>query len=147
MMGERILPANSGDTAAPAFPEVLMPAFLALTALSLLAAPGVISDSQLTYSGTMSGVKDDGNPAIKKFTLTLAPIGSEGDNVDLVWTLEETGRGGWTWLDRFGKWTVAADRRDPTDAGPALLYRRAEGQAIVPLVPPMFAATTKLEKG
>ena len=47
-------------------------------ALSLVAAPGIEPGTQVTYSGTMSGVKDDGNPAVKQFTLTLVAITGEG---------------------------------------------------------------------
>ena len=120
---------------------------LALAVLSLFAAPGLETGTQLTYSGTMTGVKDDGNPAVKKFTLTLVKLSGEGDADELLWTLEETGRGGWLWLDRFGRWTVAAGRRDEGAAGPALLYERAEGQSVVPLIAPVFAAERTLEKG
>ena len=37
----------------------------------------------------MSGVKDDGNPAVKEFTLTLVAIGGEGEALEFAWTLEE----------------------------------------------------------
>jgi peroxiredoxin len=129
---------------------------LALAALSLLAAPELETGTQLTYSGTMAGVKDDGDPAIKKFTLTLVRLGGEGDAHELLWTLDETGRGGWMWLDRFGRCTVAANPSPPTslpqgergdESGPALLYERAEGQSVVPLIAPVFAGMKALEKG
>src|SRR5688572_10289130 len=87
---------------------------LALAALSLLAAPGLETGTQLTYSGTMAGVKDDGNPAVKKFTLMIVRLGGEGDAHELLWTLDETGRGGSLWLDRFGRWTIGANPSPPT---------------------------------
>jgi hypothetical protein len=115
--------------------------------VSLFAAPGLEIGTQLTYSGSLAGVKDDGNPAVKKFTLTLVKLAGEGDGDTLLWTLDETGRGGWLWLDRFGRWTVAAQRRDDGTHGPALLYERAAGLSVVPLSPPLFAAAKPLEKG
>lgn len=127
------------------------PTLALAAALSLVAAPGIEPGTQLTYSGTMSGVKDDGNPAVKQFTLTLVAIAGELDAVDFAWTLDETGRGGWTWLDRFGKWTATPARRVGEAAadspGPALLYARAEGKSIVPLIGPLFAAPKQLETG
>src|SRR5262245_30881100 len=90
----------------PAFEVSMVSSVLTLTvALSLVSVPGVEPGTQLTYVGTMSGVKDDGNPAVKKFSLTLVAVGSDGDMVDFAWTLDETGRGSWTWLDHFGRWT------------------------------------------
>ena len=89
-------------------------------ALSLVAARPIEPGTQLTYSGTMSGVKDDGNPAVKEFMLALVAIGGEGESIDFAWALEETGRGGWTWLDHFGKWTVPPPQNTSDASAPAL---------------------------
>ena len=120
---------------------------LALAASVVIAVPpGVEMGDQLTYAGTMTTVKEDGNPAIKEFQLTLVATGREGEAVEFGWALEETGRGGWLWLDRFGQFTARSGIRDDGSAGPALLYERAEGKSVVPLLPPLFSASTKLEK-
>ena len=125
---------------------------LALAAAVLLTgAPAVETGTQLTLTGTMSGVKEDGNPAVKEFTLTLLAIGGEAEAIEFVWTLDERGRGSFTWLDHFGRWTSAPARaggeRSSAPPGPALLYARAAGQSIVPLAPPLFFASKPLEKG
>lgn len=124
-------------------------ASLALTLLAITAAPTIEPGTQLTYTGTMVGVKDDGNPAVKKFTLVLVATGRDGDRVQFVWTLDETGRGSWTWLDHFGQWSVLPTRsvsEEDSAAGPALLYERAEGKSIVPLLPPLIGLPETLEK-
>jgi hypothetical protein len=130
-------------------------ASLALTLLAIAAAPTIEPGTQLTYAGTMVGVKDDGNPAVKKFTLTLVAASRIDDVTDLLWTLDETGRGGWTWLDSFGvsqakgqldvrPARIGRDGRDVVE--PALLYERAEGKNIVPLLPPLIALPETLAK-
>jgi peroxiredoxin len=48
----------------------------------------------------------------------------------LAWVLSEEGRGGWLWLDRFGR---------TSGGGPALLYEREDGKSIVPLIGPLLA--------
>jgi hypothetical protein len=56
-------------------------AWAVAAALSLVSAPELEPGTQLTYTGSMSGVKDDGNPAVKEFTLTLVAIGGEGESL------------------------------------------------------------------
>jgi hypothetical protein len=122
----------------------MLPATLTLAAFSLLAAPPVDVGTQLTYRGTMVPVRDDGNPAAKEFVLELAAVTSAPDAIEFIWTMEEQGRGGWTWLDRFGRWTTAADKREGTGIGPALLYVREDGKSVVPIVPLLFAGPEEL---
>lgn len=114
-------------------------------ALSLVVAADETSASQLRYAGTMVPAKEDGNLAVKKFTLTVQAIPGDADN-RMIWVLEESGRGGWTWLDHFGRWSPAGEG-DNAGIGPALLYEREEGKSVVPLISPLFAAGAKLEKG
>ena len=109
--------------------------------LSVAAAPGIEQGTQLTYTGTMVGAKDDGDPATKRFTLTLVAVGGAGEGTEFAWTLDESGRGGWTWLDHFGR------SSDKPESGPALLYARGAGKSVVPLIGPLFAATDKLQSG
>ena len=103
-------------------------ATLALAA-ALAAAP---DGTQLTYSGTVVPVKEDGNPAVKKFTLTYVAL-SGGE---WLWVLSETGRGSWLWLDHFGRQGAAGEAA--AEAGAALLYERADGKSIVPILGPNF---------
>jgi hypothetical protein len=110
-------------------------------ALSLAGAPGIEQGTRLTYTGTMVGAKDDGDPAIKRFTLTLVAAGGAGEGTEFAWTLDESGRGGWTWLDHFGRTS------DKPESGPALLYARGEGKSVVPLIGPLFASADKLQTG
>ena len=122
-----------------------------LTSLALTLSLAVGADpsaAQLKYVGTMVPVKEDGNPSMKKFTLTVQPLA--GDANQLAWTLEETGRGSWSWLDHFGRWTPTrsvSEGVQDTGVGPALLYEREEGKSVVPFVSPIFVPGAKLESG
>src|SRR5262245_27987810 len=93
---------------------------LALTA-ALLAAPPISPGMQLSYSGSLAPVKTEQNPAIKRFELTYVLL-AEAPNIG--WSLTESGRGSWTWLDRFGRLDAVS---------PALLYEREDGRSVVPL--------------
>ncbi len=135
---------------------MVSPALALAVALSLASAPGIEPGTQLTYVGTMSGVKDDGTPAVKEFTLTLVVLGSDSDAIDFAWMLDETGRGGWTWLDHFGRWTPTRRASEgaqrvseefAASPGPALLYARAEGKSIVPLIGPIATVDKPLAAG
>jgi hypothetical protein len=117
---------------------------LALTLAALLAAPPLEPATQLSYTGTMVPLKDDGNPATKQFDLTYVVLAAAEDKAELAWTLAEAGRGGWTWLDRFGRLTLG---EGDGGQGPALLYQREDGRSIVPLVPPLFHSPVPLARG
>lgn len=102
----------------------------------------------LRYQGTMVAAKEDGaTPSKKTIELSVLVAAADGDGTKLLWTLEESGRGKWSWLDHFGTWNVDARQRDDGSLGPALLYLREDGKSIVPLFPPLFAAEGKLERG
>lgn len=122
--------------------------FAPLLVSLLLAAPGDLPavGTALVYEGRMAGVKDDGDPQIKEFELQLVLAEASADETTWLWTLSETGRGGFIWTDRFGRWTTRNDRRNE-GVGPALLYRRADGDGVVPLVPPLFPTTEALTAG
>ncbi|HEX5102250.1 MAG TPA: TlpA disulfide reductase family protein [Pirellulaceae bacterium] len=118
--------------------------------LALVVTLAVSADpaTQLKYVGTMTPVKEDGNPAVKRFTLTVQPLA--GEEGQLAWTLEETGRGGWSWLDHFGRWAVTrsvSEGAPDAGVGPALLYEREDGKSLVPILSPHFADGAKLEPG
>jgi peroxiredoxin len=97
---------------------------------ALLASAPPSAGTQLVYEGTLIPVKDDGNPAVKKFTVSYVVLSNADAGGELAWVLSEEGRGGWLWLDRFGR---------TTSGGPALLYEREDGKSIVPLIGPLLA--------
>src|SRR4051794_34260895 len=76
-----------------------MPTALAFAAVLFSAIP-VPPGTQLTYSGSLAPVKADEKPATKKFDLNFVVL---GEAANMGWVLSESGRGGWTWLDRFGR--------------------------------------------
>jgi peroxiredoxin len=122
-----------------------------LSHLALVVTLAVSADpaTQLKYAGTMTPVKEDGNPAVKKFTLTLQPLAGDAEG-RLLWVLAEEGRGSWTWLDHFGRWTPTgrvSEAAEGTNVGPALLYEREDGKSVVPILGPRLAAGAKLEAG
>jgi AhpC/TSA family len=104
-------------------------------AVALLAAPPVATGTQLSYTGSLAPVKAEQNPITKRFELTYVSLG-EAPNIG--WSLTESGRGGWTWLDRFG-------RSDATL--PALLYEREDGRSVAPISGPVFSAPVQLDRG
>jgi hypothetical protein len=115
-------------------------------AATLSAVPALEGRTQLTYAGKLSPVKDDGNPVVKEFEL-LYLVPGEQPVTELTWVLSESGRGGWTWLDHFGRWTPPIGETADADRGPALLYFRDEGRSIVPLISPLYVAPRELSHG
>ena len=89
---------------------------VALVILALATtAPAAINleaGTQLTFQGNF--VAEKGSPVVteKKFTLSVL-ISEVGDQTaTLYWTLQEQGRGGWSWINRYlGHWTLAASGR------------------------------------
>lgn len=108
-----------------------------LLSACLCAAPA--AGTQLAYAGTVTPVKEDGNPAVKKFAVTYVVLPGAGG--EWGWVLSETGRGSWLWLDHFGKLGGGeqAAGQQAGSAAPALLYERADGKSIVPLIGPVLA--------
>jgi hypothetical protein len=123
-------------------------ASIALALVTAAAADAPPAGTVLTYKGTMVAAKEDGTSSKKTVELNVLVAATEADGAArLLWTLEESGRGRWSWLDHFGTWNVDAKKRDEGSLGPALLYQRDDGKSIVPLFPPLFAAEAKLERG
>jgi peroxiredoxin len=120
-------------------------ALVLLSAQLFAADPALPVGTQLVYRGSMVPAKDDGIPTKKEFELTLvASDAAAGDGgadgaQTLLWTLAETGRGSWLWLDHFGAWDVGPLARDNGQTGPALLYVREEGKSVIPLPGLLFA--------
>ena len=124
-----------------------------LVSAQVLAAGGPLpAGTQLVYRGSFTPVKDDGVPTKKSFELTIvasdAPLAEAANPAaSLLWTLEETGRGSWLWLDHFGIMASDPLARDTGDSGPSLLYVREEGQSVVPLPPLLFSREGDLAVG
>ena len=124
-----------------------------LLSVQLTAAePSLPLGAQLTYRGSMVPVKDDGIPTKKEFELTLVTSDPVGDppaagSQAFLWTLAESGRGSWLWLDHFGAWEVNPLIRDNGQTGPALLYVREQGTSVIPLPGLLFARDGEIARG
>jgi len=123
-----------------------MNAALVLLALSATApsattlSPGTV----LTYEGNF--IAEKGAPAVteKKFRLSLL-IADVGDkDADLFWTVQEQGRGGWSWINHFGRFHAAGSGKGAT---PTLLYERPEGTHVIRLLTPLLFRDKPLAKG
>jgi peroxiredoxin len=106
--------------------------------LLLAATSPLVPGTVLDYRGQMSPVKEE-REGSKSFELQLIVLKADADNgkFTLGWRLGEKGRGGWTWLDRYGRVEVTNTYDVGDQAGPALLWLREEGQSIVPLWLPL----------
>lgn len=119
----------------------------ALLCLMLTGAPSV-SDVEpgtlLIYRGNF--VAEKGDPAIteKKFKLSLLITGA-GDGRSVYWALEEQGRGGWSWISRYGRYE--AGRPAAPEASPSLLYERPQGTSVIRLLAPFLVRDEALEPG
>lgn len=119
----------------------------ALLCLMLTGAP-TASDLQpgtlLTYRGNF--IAEKGEPAVteKKFKLSLL-IAAAGEGRAVYWSLEEQGRGGWSWISRYGRYEVG-QRLDPKSA-PTLLYERPQGTSVINLLPPFLVRDEELSQG
>lgn len=119
-------------------------AILLLALASATAQIELPSGTLLTYRGNFVAEKGDAAASEKRFSLTFLVGNAGADSQVLYWTLEEQGRGGWSWLGRFGGF--------PTDGGedaprPTLLYERAEGNSVIPLLTPWLARDEALAAG
>lgn len=112
-----------------------------LTAAILLGAPAddVQPRTVLAYRGTVRLRQVDGQASPEKqFDLTLLVADSTEQATDVYWLVEETGRGAWPWIERFGRHSADAHGREPDDRGPSLLYELDEDTAVIPLVVPLL---------
>ena len=122
-----------------------MQALLVLFAATLTAQ--LPDGTLLRYEGKMVATRDDGNPQAKEFTLTAVLGPATGTAREIDWVIEETGRGSWSWTDRFNRWVVDSNQRADRPNAPSLLFERTDGKSIVPLCPILFTAESPLAKG
>ena len=122
-----------------------MNALLALLAATIL--PAQLPDGTLLrYDGRMTATRDDSSPP-KEFSLVAVAGPATGTTQRVDWMIEETGRGAWSWTDRFNSWEVDSTRRDDQPQAPSLLFERTDGKSIVPLCPIFFTGENPLAKG
>jgi hypothetical protein len=121
----------------------MSPLLAILTAL----LPAQISEGTLLrYEGKMVATRDDSSPG-KEFTLLALTGPASGTTQRMDWVLEETGRGAWSWTDRFNSWDVDSTSRTDSPQAPSLLFERTDGKSIVPLCPILFTGDQPLAKG
>jgi len=117
------------------------------TILFLLAAPDPTTlppGTQLTYEGTFVADRGEQADSEKRFMLSLLVGEWNGGQPMAYWTLQELGRGGWSWLHHFGKLPAGKDFADIT---PTLLHERPEGTNVIPLLPPLLVRDEPLASG
>lgn len=112
---------------------------LCFALVAALGAEPLSAGDALTYRGNFAPVQEDGKPA-KSFELKFFAI----DAGDLGWTLSESGRGAWSWPERFG--ILAGGKVAASDA-PSLLVKREEGRYPAPLLLPVLSRGEPLTVG
>ena len=101
-------------------------------ALTTLPAASLESGTQLQFKGRF--VAEKGDPVIteKSFTFSCLVDNASREGAVVYWTLEEQGRGKWSWLDQFGKLEVNGKWQVNSAQLPTLFYQRPSGTSIVP---------------
>jgi peroxiredoxin len=105
-------------------------------------APGL----QLSYRGSVFKKEDlegEAEPE-KQFDLTLFVVASSDQASQLLWIVDETGRGSWAWPERFGSFEIDAQGNADDSQTPALFYDRGDEVNVVPLITPLWAVDRKL---
>lgn len=109
-----------------------------LAALLTVGEPQLAVGTQLYYQGTVAKVDRDpsAQAAEKSFDLTLLVTRSDADGIDFYWLLDDRGAGGFTWIDRVGRWSQDARAEPVGMEGPALLFDYGTGKHVIALPPP-----------
>lgn len=112
-------------------------------------APFVVADvsvpagTQLNYRGSVVTAGDEATNTQKAFDLTLWVLASGEGGSDVAWLVEENGSGAFPWPARFGR--AGLDKSyQTTQAGPAVLFDRGDGESIVNVLFPFFTHTEPL---
>jgi len=117
--------------------------------LSATLAPLVLADvsvpagTQLTYRGSVVAAGDEATNTQKSFDLTLWVLASGEGGSDVAWLVEENGSGAFPWPARFGRAGLDKTYRT-TQAGPALLFDRGDGESVVSVLWPFFTHSEPL---
>ena len=97
---------------------------LALALASVSPTATVEPGTQLVFQGNFVAEKGSVAETEKKFKLSLLVAEVRPTGAGVYWALEEQGRGGWSWIHRFGHYQTG---RSDEEARPTLLYERPEG--------------------
>jgi len=100
--------------------------------------------TQLVFQGNFVAEKGSAAETEKKFTLSLLVADVRPTGAGVYWALEEQGRGGWSWIHRFGHFQTG---RSDREGQPTLLYERAEGTNVIQLLSPLFFRDPPLADG
>ena len=107
--------------------------------LSAALAPLVVSadvtltaGTQLSFRGGVEAAVAEPGKGGKAFDLTLWITQKSETGAEIVWLVDERGRGEFPWSERFGRVSVDGSWRTGA-AGPTLLYDRGEGRSVVPI--------------
>ncbi len=120
--------------------------------LAAVVAPTVMADAalpagtQLTYRGSVIAAGDEDSNPQKTFELSLWVLATGEGGSDVVWLVEENGRGAFPWPARFGRAGLDRTYRT-TQPGPALLFDRGDGESVVAVPWPFFTHTEPLAAG
>jgi peroxiredoxin len=95
----------------------------------------VEAGTQFVFQGNFVAEKGAVAATEKKFTLSLLISDVRTTGASVYWTLEEQGRGGWSWIHRFGRYETS---RASKEGQPTLLYKREAGTNEIQLLSPLF---------
>ena len=100
--------------------------------------------TQLVFQGNFVAEKGSVAETEKKFTLSLLVSDVQPTGASVYWALEEQGRGGWSWIHRFGRYQAG---RPNAEGQPTLLYERPAGTSEIQLLSPLFFREAPLANG
>lgn len=104
----------------------------------------VEAGTQLVFQGSFAAEKGSAADTEKQFKLSLLVAEVRPTGAAVYWALEEQGRGGWSWVHRFGHYQSG---RSESEGQPTLLYERAEGTNEIELLSPLFFRDPPLAEG
>ncbi|MCA9144351.1 MAG: TlpA family protein disulfide reductase [Planctomycetales bacterium] len=104
----------------------------------------VEAGTQLVFQGSFVAEKGSAADTEKQFKLSLLVAEVRPTGAAVYWALEEQGRGGWSWVHRFGHYQSG---RSESEGQPTLLYERAEGTNEIELLSPLFFRDPPLAEG
>ncbi|HEX3727679.1 MAG TPA: TlpA disulfide reductase family protein [Pirellulales bacterium] len=105
-------------------------------------APG----TQLSYRGSIEAHQQEPGKPHKTFDLTLWVVQKSDAGAEIVWLVEERGRGEFPWSERFGRLGLDAHWRTAAE-GPAVVYDRGDGRSTVPVPLPFLEGDKPLAAG
>ncbi|MDA1051574.1 MAG: redoxin family protein [Planctomycetota bacterium] len=117
---------------------------LAIAIASAAPTATIEPGAHLVFQGNFVAEKGSAAETEKKFTLSLLVADVRPTGAGVYWALEEEGRGGWSWIHRFGHYQTG---RPDHEGQPTLLYERAEGTSEIQLISPLFFRDSPLANG